>query len=180
MRTRLLIGYLALILFTNYFLLFTSPIFAHTLKSDGSIGAVIHIDPEDDPIIDEPANFFFEFKDTENKFNPTDCTCLVTVSKAGQEFFSEQLETSTQEPSLTSASFSFTFPEKGVYQVKVAGTPTATSSFEPFEITYDLRVDRESSSNPGQNFIEENLHWLIIGIAVLIFGGALLTSRSRK
>lgn len=41
---------------------------AHVLKTDGSIGAVVHIDPDDDPIIGKSANFFLEFKDTKNKF----------------------------------------------------------------------------------------------------------------
>lgn len=168
------------LLVTFYLSLAPSPVSAHTLKSDGTIGAVIHIDPEDDPIIGEPASFFFEFKDTAGKFKPSECICLVTILKDDQELFSEQLESSSQEPSLTSASFSYTFPEKGVYQIKVIGNSVNAGSFDPFKLTYDLRVDRVSGAATEQSFVEKNIHFFLLGGILVIFLAIFFSKRIKK
>jgi len=60
-----------------------SPVEAHVLKSDGSIGTVMYVDPDDDPIVGQVAQFYFEFKDRESKFDHQNCDCRVEVLKNG-------------------------------------------------------------------------------------------------
>src|SRR5689334_16513316 len=74
---------------------------AHILKYDGSIGAVLHVNPDDDPIAGETTGFFFEFKDKKNKFLPENCDCLVRVTKEGSEIYSQDLFKDNPNPSLT-------------------------------------------------------------------------------
>jgi len=152
-------------------LAFPKDISAHVLKTDGPIGAVVHIDPDDDPIIGEPASFFFEFKDTEGNFRTEDCNCTATISNEEEVLTTQPL---TSSASLESSSFYFTFTEKGVYTIKVDGKPLEDGKFEPFELTYDLRVERTSSNqNSNEGFISENFHFLALGtiffIAAFIF-----------
>ncbi len=172
--------FLSLLLFLVCFQLLARTASAHTLKYDGSIGAVLHVDPEDDPIIGEPANFFFEFKDKNGNFKPSNCSCLVAITRENQELFSQQLETSSEEPSLNSASFSFTFPEKGVYKLTLTGTPNGDSSFSDFKLIYDIRVARQGTASDGSSFIEQNLHFILLGIILLVLLTIYLSKRLRK
>ena len=123
-----------------------SSVEAHVLKTSGSVGAVVHVTPEDDPIAGEQTDFFFEFKDREGKFKPENCDCKVTILKAGQEAYTAPLFQNNSDPSLTSASFSYTFPEKNIYQVKISGQPLTTDAFQEFNLEYDIRVARVSES----------------------------------
>jgi hypothetical protein len=120
---------------------------AHVLKTDGSIGAVIHVSPEDDPIAGESTDFFFEIKDKSSKFNPQNCDCNGVVIQGGKEVYSTPLFQGNTNPNLENASFSFTFPEKDVYKVRITGKPTS-NDFKPFNLTWDIRVARESETQP--------------------------------
>ncbi len=115
--------------------LFISPtiVNAHVLQSSGSIGAVLHIDPADDPAAGEPANFFFDFKDKNDKFKIENCQCIFTISKAGTIIYTEPM---------VSTSVMYTFPEKNIYKVKVNGV-ASDESFQEFNLEYDIRISKE-------------------------------------
>lgn len=113
------------------------PVSAHVLSTDGSIGAVLHITPDDDPMVGVPAYFYFEFKDKEDKFDESICTCVATIFQNGQKI---------DNILLTNSSFSYTFPQKDIYTIKVSGSTTVANSFQPFALTYDVRVSRESTN----------------------------------
>lgn len=160
---------------------------AHVLKSDSTVGAVIHVTPDDDPVAGEPTDFYFEFKDTENKFKPENCNCQGAILQNGTEIYSSSLFQNSTNPSLENASFSFTFPEKNIYKVKVTGNPTTPGAFEPFTLEWDIRVAREAET-PGtsqETAKEEQPSWLVrhiphtIGIIIMLgfVGYALYTNQ---
>jgi hypothetical protein len=145
--------YLSIILLILVFLTITfRNVYAHILKTDGSIGAVMHVTPEDDPIAGERSDFYFEFKDRNNKFKPENCDCIISILRSGKEIFSQPLFASNTDPSLSNASLSFTFPQKDVYKIKVAGKPKSPGAFIAFTLEYDLRVARvtEGLDSNGQ------------------------------
>lgn len=120
---------------------------AHTLKTDGMIGVIMHIDPDDDPIAGQSANFYFEFEDKQNKFQPSLCNCQVTIAEGGQHIFSQTLAKTVSTGSMTgNGDFSFIFPKEDVYQLTLRGQPKTPGAFQPFTLEYDIRVDRSSSS----------------------------------
>src|SRR5579885_451375 len=96
-----------------------APVYAHVLKSDGSIGAVMHIDPNDDPVANSPATFFFEIKDKTNKFTPQNCDCRVDIYENGKVIYSDSLFVGSSFNNISSPVFQYTFPQKDVYQVQV-------------------------------------------------------------
>lgn len=152
---------------------------AHVLKSSGTIGAVMHITPEDDPIAGEQSDFFFEFKDKEGRFQPEDCECVARVFKAGKEIFNQPLFSSNADPSLANASFSFSFPERGIYKVNIAGKPKNDNEFNSFSLEYELRIERESekvnvvsgnsTSTPESNWLWEHIIHLAGGLTIVGF-----------
>lgn len=166
--------------FILYLLIFFSVLYptqtkAHVLKTNNSIGAVLHIAPDDDPVAGDESNFFIEFKDKEDKFTPQTCECTVKIFKKGEEIFSQPLFQNAINPSSNEAVFSFTFPDKDIYTLKVQGTPI-NSSFTPFTLSYDIRVSREIEQAIETS--SENTTWtrthIIHAIGVFIITGIVL------
>ena len=149
-------------------------IFAHELATDKTIGAILHVDPDDDPIVGQQAGFFFEFKDKKGRFDPQNCDCVFSVSENGKEVYSQALFQNTDKPSLSNASVFYTFPTRDVYEVKVMGKPINGSSFQAFILSWDWRVSRIENSNPRgsaeQNWWIRDLPQIgIISIIVILF-----------
>src|SRR5437899_1430767 len=95
------IFFFSFLLFTN---ISVSIVEAHVLVYDHDIGAIMHIDPDDAPVAKEQSAFFFEFKDTKNKFDPVNCDCTFTISENGTEIYSQPLFQNSPKPSLSNAS----------------------------------------------------------------------------
>ncbi len=138
MTNRIII--LALASLACVYTLLPIPVAAHVLKVDGTIGAVLHIDPEDDPIIGQPAHLYFNISDTDKKFHPDNCTCLLTIAnnnskilfKSGLVIAGDALEAQT------------IFPEPNIYTIVIKGIPKTQNGFQAFSLQYEIRVARES------------------------------------
>lgn len=147
---------------------------AHVLEKEQTVGAVLHVSPNDDPVVGEVTDFFFEFKDTEGKFNPTLCICTVVIYENDKEVLKQDLFQSSTTPTLEEAIFSYVFPKKGLYTIKVLGEST-DSSFEAFTLEYDIRVDREKSSiaettdDTSVSWIKQHIVHIVGGILLGIF-----------
>jgi hypothetical protein len=160
------------LLLSLLFLFITAtPAQAHVLITDGTIGAVLHVDPEDDPIAGARSNFFFEFKDKQNKFKSENCDCTFTIKENDNVIFTQPLFQNTNNPSLNNASVSFTFPKRDIYEVSVVGKPHSPGAFQPFTLTYDIRVERTADgvSSAPQSWIATHIVQLIGGVLVLGF-----------
>ncbi len=149
---------------------------AHVLKTSGTVGAVIHIDPADDPIVGQPSTLFFEFKDKLNKFRVQECDCQVVISRAGQELTRQPLVPSPEADS-TQSTYPYIFPEKGIYTIKVEGR-SPSQSFEPFQLSYELRVSRIGQAQK-RPIPRHSVHIIGVGI-ILIYTAFLLIKEKRK
>jgi hypothetical protein len=109
---------------------------AHVLKSDGTIGAVLHIEPDDNPTSGRLTSYDLAFKDTTGRFKLPICACSVTILQNRQAIFSQNLALTGD---LTSQD-SFTFPEADVYTLEINGRPTKAGAFQPFSLNYLVRV----------------------------------------
>ena len=133
-----------IVLFCLVFLLLTPELAsAHILKASGSVGAVLHIAPDDDPVAGQQSDFFLQFKDKKNAFVPENCDCIVSIKQEGREVFSQPLFQNNDVPTLDNARFTFTFPQKAVYNLTIEGKPKEIGAFQPFTLSYDIRVARE-------------------------------------
>lgn len=148
---------------------------AHVLQTDGSIGAVLHIEPDDDPIAGPVSSIFLEFKDKQNKFSSQNCNCTFSITENGQEIFNQPLFQTTNDPNSLTASIFFTFPQKDIYQLKVTGAPSTPNAFQPFTLTYDVRVERTANTNANQpqaasaNFLISHWGYFVGGGVILFF-----------
>ena len=160
---------LLIILITIFFFLFhTTRIQAHILKTDGTIGALIHIDPDDDPYVGKQSDIFFELKDTTNTFTPQSCDCTVQILQDGIVLSTFSLFTNNEATDLSHRTVTYTFPQKGIYTIKLTGTPKTENSFKAFTITYDIRVSRENTSSPSPDQVSINTYTLLLGSLILV------------
>ena len=146
--------FILLFLILNFsFLILAKPVSAHILKTDKTVGAVLHIEPEDDPIVGQQSGFFFEFKDTTGKLKLENCDCTFSILENGKQIYSQPLNNN----------LFFTFPQKDIYQIRLAG--------KSFSLTYDIRVEREAINKPQTDSILASKHLihLIGAIIILIF-----------
>ncbi len=145
-----------------------TPAQAHSLATDGSIGAVLHIDPDDDPVVSQPSSFFFEFKDKKNKLSLDQCSCTLTITETSKKVADLPLLPGSSESSSLNASTSFTFGHKGIYHLQVTGKPIDDATFQAFSLNYDIRVARETGqkSSIPQWLAIHFIHY--IGVAVIL------------
>jgi len=108
---------------------------AHVLKVDGTIGAILHINPDDSPVSGSPTSYSILFKDTTNKLDLENCGCHVEI---------------TQNNTIVSMSTLHIVDSSdatGVYTF-----PSPESAFQSFKLTYLLRVLPPSGSGSTQPF----------------------------
>lgn len=149
------------------------PVSAHVLKTDKDIGAVFHVTPDDDPIAGQESEFFFEIKDKTNKFSPDKCNCQVAIQQNGQTIFNQSIFHSQHSSDPSASGFTYTFPEKAIYTLIVTGNPSDGISFQPFTLTYDLRVDRQTQTTNNPATQPENpplpLAYILLPIVLVSF-----------
>src|SRR5438309_1159094 len=93
-------------------LMMPQSVYAHQMGRDGSTSAILHIDPDDDPIAGQPSTLFFDFSDSVNPYLLSNCQCVVNILENGHIIHSEQLVPSKSAASLYNASFQYIFPTK--------------------------------------------------------------------
>lgn len=154
---------------------------AHILQADGNIGAVLHIDPQDDPVAGQQSAFFFEFKDKTGKFSSWACNCTFAILQGGKELVIQPLFPASSDASADTASVFFTFPKRDVYQIRVNGTPVTPNTFQPFTLTYDVRVAREKTgSTTDEKKPFPPVAAVLIGLALFFIVILLIKSLRKK
>lgn len=118
---------------------------AHVLKTDNTIGAVLHIRPDDAPIANTSVTYVLSFQKNGGNFSLKNCDCSVSYITNGK--------TIKRAPLVASSSMSsenvITFPKPAVYVFRVTGAPKAGATFESFTLEYTVRVgDGHASTQP--------------------------------
>jgi hypothetical protein len=144
---------------------------AHFLVTDKNIGAVLHVEPNDEPVAGKPASFFFDFKDKQNKFTPQNCDCTFEIDENGKDIFSQALFHNETNPSLATASVTYAFHQRGVYQVKVIGKPLTPNEFQPFTLTWDFRIDQAVNKQDASQKQTFFTNFGIVAIICLVLFG---------
>jgi hypothetical protein len=149
---------------------FFKPALAHEYQTDGTITVLLHTNPDDDPVVAEPASLFFQVTDTAGRFDAAKCDCSVTISDQGKQLFSDSL-LRIDGASIYGFTIPFTFPQKAVYGVVVTGKPKTLGAFQSFQVQFALRVDRTSGNTAAANLPG---HWLVYLFLIVLFVGFLI------
>jgi len=115
---------------------------AHVLKVDGHIGAVLHINPDDNPTTGSPTDYTVSFDDDTGRFSLSKCTCSVSIIQNGKTIAATPLTVSNNEVSEDR----YTFATPAVYTMRFTGTPKTPGAFQPFTLDYEVRVTNGQAS----------------------------------
>jgi hypothetical protein len=140
--------------------LFTSSASAHVLKVDGTIGAVLHVEPDDDPVAGTPSKLELEFDDTTGTFKMSNCICKIEIRQSGKNVASKDMVAGGE----TEGHLSYTFQKAGEYSVLATGTPKQPGDFQKFSLRYDVHAtSREKSAQPIPILL-----WVGLGLLVVL------------
>jgi hypothetical protein len=114
---------------------------AHFLATNNDIGGIIHIDPDDNPIVGKKSNIFIDLKDQKNRLKAGGCDCVLKVLKNDQEISSSSVSMIKGKDESLFVSSSFVFPEKAIYTIRLEGK-SKTNSFENFTLNFDFFVEK--------------------------------------
>lgn len=131
---------------------------AHVLKIDGDIGAELHINPDDNPVVGVSINYTLSFQNKGGLFNLSDCDCNVAMINNGKLVAVQKLKDSGGGVS----SNYYTFPDAGTYTFRVTGVPRHSNEFQDFTLNYVVRVE---GGNTGEQSIPPLL-WLGLGTGI--------------
>lgn len=131
-----------LLFFVAIYILSPEHAYAHILKTDGTIGGVVHIQPDDDPVVGQPSEVYVELKDTSGAFNASICDCRVLIRNRTEELYTQVLPILEAAAGTLSSSFTYTFPSTDIYSLTITGK-AQNGEFEDFSLSYEFRVDNE-------------------------------------
>ena len=109
---------------------------AHVLKVDGNIGAVLHINPDDNPTTGDSTDYIMSFDDDTGRFSLAKCNCNVSIIENGKTIATKPLVVSNNEVSENH----YTFVKPDVYDMHFTGTPRTPDAFQSFTLDYEVRV----------------------------------------
>jgi len=131
---------------------------AHVLKVDGNIGAVLHINPDDNPTTGDDTDYTMSFDDASGKFNLSNCDCTVAFIADGKTVGTRQLAVSGK----TVSENHYTFTRPAVYTFRFTGKPKTPGAFQSFSLDYLVRV------SGGQAAIQPMPPALWIGMGMMV------------
>lgn len=118
---------------------------AHVLKVDDDIGAVLHINPDDNPTTGDSTDYILSFDDDTGKFSLPKCNCGVSIIENGKTIATKPLVVSSSQVSENH----YTFLKPDVYDIRFTGTPKTPDAFQPFTLDYEVRVtDGQTNTQP--------------------------------
>ena len=142
---------------------------AHVLRADGTISALLHTDPDDDPVIGVPTGYAITFADSTGRFSLPACDCTLAIVKHGETIATQPLAAAAAHTS--EGGYTFMVPD--VYTFRVTGTPKLPGAFQPFALGYTMRV----GDNPATEQVPAWV-WAAIGVGIVaVLGVAYAMSR---
>ena len=103
------------------------PAFAHVTVSDGEKGGILHIDPDDNPVVGAPATLYLNVEGFDHAIESASLDVMLGTA---------HLDTVELDVDESTLSATYTFPNPGTYTLGF----TITSDGEETEFTYDRDV----------------------------------------
>jgi hypothetical protein len=120
------------------------PAVAHNIQTDGRVGATFHIEPDHNPRAGEPTTAWFALTRSGGETIPlAQCDCQLAV------YDPTQPETPVLTPPLNAIAIEqdrdvpgaeIVFPQAGIYELEISGSPKTGADFPPFSLAYSVTV----------------------------------------
>jgi hypothetical protein len=123
-------------------LLYALPTLAHQVQVTDTVGATLHIEPNDLPRAGSPHQVWFALTQAGGQTIPlSDCDCTLTLYGGdGTAIATPILSPVSAEGYQSIPAADVTFPAVGTYELTLVGAPQGDATFEPFELSFDVTV----------------------------------------
>jgi hypothetical protein len=122
---------------------FSQTAYSHELAADKDVGALMHIEPNDDPKVGISSKVWFDLvKKGGQKISLDECDCVFFLYKgtARTPVVTPMLTESKAEETKSVLSAQVTFPERGAYRLVLSGKPRGKKIFDPFTLRWTVRA----------------------------------------
>ncbi|WP_407569350.1 hypothetical protein [Deinococcus altitudinis] len=120
----------------------TSGALAHEIARDGNVGGLLHIEPDDAPVVGKPNAFYFEVNQKGGKpILLAQCSCSLQVYAGSARQGARPLSTPKLAQAKGELTGSLNFPRPGAYTLVLAGQPKAGATFGKFSLSWVVRAD---------------------------------------
>lgn len=132
------------------FLLMTSPVLAHNVKTEGNVASTFHIEPNHNPKAGEPSRAWFALTKAGGEVISLDrCNCQLTVKSNHQTIKQPELKAISAEQYKGIPGAEITFPKAGIYTLEISGAPKAENDFNSFKFAYNVTVQGGTAPQPS-------------------------------
>lgn len=129
-----------------------SPVLAHELARDGNVGALMHTDPDDAPLVAKPTAVFFELNQRGGNAIPlAQCACTLNVYAGSVRAGVRPVTRGVLRQGKGQLLSSVTLPVVGSYTMVLQGKPKSGTLFPPFELSWVVRADVMGAGSPMQH-----------------------------
>ncbi len=148
---------------------------AHVLLTDdsGQTGAILHINPDDDPVAGEPSTLFFDIQNQSFSSHAHQVSLTVT----DEEGVAADVPVSVAN---SSASATYIFPAQGAYRITLSAAADGAATAHAHTFTHTQRVSRGAAGSvldkPVHVWAEAGIVASVCGLLVL----AIVTFNRRK
>ncbi|CAN5742257.1 hypothetical protein BH11PAT2_BH11PAT2_00730 [soil metagenome] len=175
----LFVSTLSLSLFT----LSAMPASAHELSVEGTVGATLHIDPNDEPTAASPATLYLDFENSKRAFDPSEYNFLLTISQNGAVVATTSLFQNGEVGN--TASFPYTFQQPGNYAISLTAAPKDGDEASTFSFDTHVTPTAAAQKNGFLAFLGVHgghvlITLLLIGILVVVVGLEKLKERKAR
>lgn len=144
-------------------ILFAPSASAHTLKTDGTISASLHLQPDDDPISSKPTEYVLFLNDSTRRFSFSNCDCTVAVTRDGKTVSTESMQLNTQHI----VGGSITFAQPGAYEIIFEGAPKSSSTFQPFTLRYAEQVAANTDTGRPSTAFVFGMSAIVVSMSII-------------
>ncbi|HIK30845.1 MAG TPA: hypothetical protein IGS17_11445 [Oscillatoriales cyanobacterium M59_W2019_021] len=177
------------------------PAVAHNIQTDGTVGATFHIEPDHNPRAGEPTTAWFALTKAGGEAIPlAQCDCRLAVYDRAADpdtpVLTPPLEAIAAEQYRDIPGAEIVFPQAGIYELEISGSPKAEAEFEPFALTYSVTVspgkaaavpaETAPTAIDSQVNLKESRpsqgewYWAAIGLGVIVVAVALWMARQPR
>jgi hypothetical protein len=137
------------------FPVWSTPLAAHTVKTDANVAATFHIEPNHNPKAGEPSQAWFVLTQRGGKLislEQCDCQLVVrrnTPSSQTSVSLKPPLKAISAEQYQNIPGAEIVFPQPGLYTLELQGSPKTNADFQPFQLSYTVTVGAgKKATNP--------------------------------
>lgn len=152
---------------------------AHEDAPSGPIKVELHVNPDDKPVAGQVSALSFDFTDDPTLFNLDKCDCTVEIKQDERVIARRVIDKDSIQAGGMDASFQYSFPKPGTYEVALSAKPRGGATFAAYEVEFPVNVS-SAPSKPLPAVLWYGLITTILSLGAVIAFWPLIRSSLKR